>query len=77
MEELALKVAWTTFDPADGGNYMDPGPEVGLSVMICVIVCTYLLPDLPVWGGGCDLCYRVFNPLTLDMDMKLALASGT
>lgn len=52
MEELALKVAWTTFDPADGGNYMDPGPEVGLSVMICVIVCIYLLPDLPVWGGG-------------------------
>lgn len=50
MEGLALKVAWTTFDPADGGNYMDPGPEVGLSVMICVIVCIYLLPDLPAWG---------------------------
>lgn len=56
---------WTTFDPMDGGNHIDPCPEVGLSVMACIMVCIYLPPDLPVEAG--ILHYGVFNPLTLDM----------
>lgn len=42
---------WTTFDPMDGGNHIDPCPEAGLSVMACIMVCIYLPPDLPVEAG--------------------------
>lgn len=48
MKELALKMVWMTFEPMDGGNYVDLSPEVGLSVVTCVTVCIYLPPDLPM-----------------------------
>lgn len=47
---------------------MDLGPEAGLPVTTQVTVCIYPPPDRPErWGR--DLPFRVFCPLTLDMDM--------
>lgn len=47
-----------SFDPIDGGNHIDLGPEAGLPVMACVNVCIHLPPDfLSRWEATCIIGY--------------------
>lgn len=53
---------------------MDQGLQAVLSLMACVTALTHHETFLKRWE--CDSHDRAFSPLTLDMDMRLALAKG-